>query len=256
MRAKWTVIPEAGDLERYIRLAERYDAAFEYNDFFMPAVYEDEAECERRIELYRAAGRDTGRDTLHGVFYDIAFLSMDSVIRQRSRALAEQSLDIAERLGCKGVVFHTGRLAGLETEKYNNSWLEGTAGYLHELAPKYSGMQIYMENTFEKDPGPLRQLMERVTDLPNVGVCLDYAHALLGKTDGRVWFEELSPYIRHMHINDHDLKADLHLPVGEGRIDYGRFKELTGEYGIDVQLLHEVNGYEETLRSLRYTEVL
>ena len=250
MKANWSVIPDYKDIDRYMSLCIEYDVAFEYNDFFWPRIYEDNEEVERRISFYNSLGRDTCKDTLHGVFYDIAMLSMDTVIRERSRMLVEKSLEIAQRLSCKGAVFHTGRLSGLDTEEYNKSWLEGMDLYIHELADKHSDIEIYMENTFEKTPEPFVELMNRTKDLKNVKVCLDYAHSMLTSTEGEVWFEKLSPYIGHFHLNDHDMVADLHLAVGDGKIDFEVFKLLIERYNLDSQILIEVNGYDKAKKSL------
>lgn len=257
MKAKWSIIPDINEIEKFVALAEKYDAAFEYNDFFDPSVYEDKAETKRRIDLYRSLDRDRSADTLHGVFYDISVLSRDTMIRERSRDLFMASLDTAMELSCRGVVFHTGMVFGLDTKQYIDSWLEGMDVFLHEVAPKYSGLEIYIENTFERSPAVLVALMERVGDLKNTGICLDYAHAMLTCTDGGEWFSKLSPYIRHMHVNDHDLKSDLHLAAGDGKIDLAIFKQLTEKYGTTEQrILLEVNGYHKVKRSLEHMDSL
>ena len=36
MDGKWSIIPDYDNLEESVLLAEKYDAAFEYNDFFNP----------------------------------------------------------------------------------------------------------------------------------------------------------------------------------------------------------------------------
>ena len=59
-----------------------------------------------------------------------------------------------------------------------------------------------------------------------------------------------------MHINDHDMRSDLHLAAGDGKIDYNEFKELVDKYGTDVNMLIEVNGYERIKRSLRFLREL
>lgn len=257
MKAKWSIIPDINEIEKFVTLAEKYDAAFEYNDFFEPFVYEDRAETERRINLYKDLDRDRSADTLHGVFYDISVLSRDTVIRERSRDLVKASLDAAMRLSCRGVVFHTGMVFGLETKQYIDSWLDGMDEYLHDLAPGYADLNIYVENSFEKSPAVLAALMERVSDLKNIGICLDYAHAMLTETEGEAWFVSLHDKIRHMHLNDHDLKADLHLATGDGRIDLAGFKYLVEKYGITgPRILLEVNGYDKAARSLKYMKGL
>lgn len=68
-----------------------------------------------------------------------------------------------------------------------------------------------MENMFDEAPDILAGLAERMKDIENFGICLDYAHAMLSKCPGDEWVRTLAPYIRHMHINDNDLENDLHL---------------------------------------------
>ena len=256
MKGRWSIIPDMGDMDRYLALANEYDAAFEYNDFFWPHVYEDRDEIEKRIRFYGSLDRDRSRDTCHGVFYDIAMISTDSVIRKRSRELVEMSMDIAGRLQCKGVVFHTGRLAGLDTDEYNRIWLEGMTEYLGELAGRYKGTDIYIENTFEKDPQPIVDLMKNLKEYDNVFACLDYAHACLTETEPRKWYESFAPYMGHMHINDHDMGSDQHLAVGDGSIDYNEYRSLIEEYKTQVSILIEVNGYDKIRRSLEYMDRL
>ena len=97
MKGRWSIIPDFNNIEESIALAKEYDAAFEYNDFFDPTVYEDEAETDRRIEKYLSLSRDRSNDTLHGVFYDIAVISRDTVIREHSRKLVRMSMDVASK---------------------------------------------------------------------------------------------------------------------------------------------------------------
>ena len=261
------MIPDLNEIDKFMTLVSEYGVAFEYNDFFDPAVYEDERETERRIEAYLKLDRDRSRDTLHGVFYDMAPLSQDRVIREHSRKLMRQSMDIAGRLGCKGVVFHTGLLAGLNTAGYISGWVNGMSAFLSELATDYADIEIYMENTFETYPSIFNALMDRLKEHKNIGLCLDYAHASLTDTPTDTWMEELAPRIRHMHLNDNDLISDLHLAAGDGNIDYIKYKSLMEKYGLcsddtdsandgechtGMQILLEVNGIEKAKRSLEF----
>ncbi len=75
---------------------------------------------------------------------------------------------------------------------------------------------------------------------------------MLSKYPGDEWVKTLAPYIRHMHINDNDLENDLHLPVGEGRLDWQEFDRLVRKYRIEAPVLVEVNGYEAQRKSLEY----
>ena len=66
------------------------------------------------------------------------------------------------------------------------------------------------------------------------------------------WVKTLAPYIRHIHINDNNLQSDLHLCVGEGKIDFSEFLYLMKKYGVDVSALVEVNDLDSARRSLEH----
>ena len=109
-----------------------------------------------------------------------------------------------------------------------------------------------MENMFDEAPDVLRGLAEEMADYRNFGVCLDYAHAVISGTKTEVWMKELAPYIKHMHINDNDLKNDLHQAIGTGTIDWKKFSEEMENYNICASVLVEVSGIEKQKKSLEY----
>ncbi len=256
MNRKWHIIPDYDNIEESLELAEKYDAAFEYNDFFKAPVFEDEKVLEERIQFYLGLNRDRSQDTLHGIFLDLCIASQDTTIREYSKKRIRQSMEIADRLGVKGVIFHTGLIGGLTVDYYINGWVSAAAEFFSELGKQYPHMMIYLENSFEFTSDAFVKLMEEVKDTENVRVCLDYGHAALTMTDMEDWVSSLAPYIAHMHLNDHDLKADLHLAPGEGSIDYQKFKELMEKYNVNVSTLLEVNGIERQKKALEYMSAL
>ena len=44
MKIEISVIPEYNRLDESVAVAEKYNAHFEYNDFFLPALLDDEEE--------------------------------------------------------------------------------------------------------------------------------------------------------------------------------------------------------------------
>ena len=163
-----------------------------------------------------------------------------------------QSMEIAKRMELRGVVFHTGRLAGFREPAYLSNWEKINVEFFTRLADKYPKQQIFMENMFDEAPDILAKLAEQMRDVENFGICLDYAHAIISGTPGKEWIAALAPYIKHMHINDNDLRNDLHRPVGSGSIDWKEFDSLVRKYGINAPVLVEVNGYEAQKKSLEY----
>lgn len=115
-----------------------------------------------------------------------------------------------------------------------------------------------MENMFDTDPELLAKLAERMADVPNFGVCFDYAHAQVFGDENRMeeWVKMLAPYVKHLHINDNDLRSDLHLPLGEGKIDWNKFRQFYESYFSQASVLIEVTGLERAKRSLQFLEQL
>lgn len=252
----FSIIPDYTDMNNTFSLVKSFGANLEYDDFFNPAIYEDATEINRRISRYMDMERDMSKDTLHGAFLGLDISSEDSVICGRSRELYEQSLKIAYRMGVKGVVFHTGLIGGLRLEGYLQKWLDDSVYFWTEMCKKYSELMIYMENSFEKEPDMFVRLMERMQEVPNFKICLDYGHAILTPTPIEEWCKSLAPYIGHMHLNDNDLVDDLHLVPGNGKIDFQRWNELMKEYKIDCSVLLEVSGNDKAKAALEYMTAL
>ena len=252
----YEIIPDIGNISRSLHLAERYGVVFEYNDFMMPACLDDKEECRRKLIFYKSLGRDCSQDTLHGAFIDICVHSEDSLIRQASRERIRQSMRIAEELGVRGVVFHTGLLASFNDKNYRDRWLETNVEFWTDILEEFPNQSIYMENMFDEDSEELVRLAKALKDRAHFGICLDYAHAAVFGKDETLekWLANTAPYIRHMHINDNDLMKDMHLPVGDGKINWNRFYGLMEEYQVEASVLLEMAGWEKQQRSLEYLE--
>lgn len=246
------IIPELNSIEEWLKLAEEYDCAFEYNEFFSPQVLDSIEQQNEIISAYQSTGHDFSQDTMHGAFFDVTIHSEDPLIRDASIKRVYQSMDIASRMGVRGVIFHTGRLANFRTEYYLNHWIDANYEFWVKLTAQYPKQQIFMENMFDEAPDILARLAEEMKNVDNFGVCLDYAHAALTPVSGSEWVRTLAPYIRHMHVNDNDLHNDLHQPVGYGKIDWNRFNQLMERYQIDSSVLIEVNGIDKAGKSLNY----
>ncbi len=252
MKKNWSVVPDFDKRYEFAELVKEYGANFEYDDFFIPAVYEDKDEVERRIKGYLALGRDTSKDTLHGTFLDTVISSDDSVIRDHSMELMRFSMRTAQRLGVKGVVFHTGLIKGLDTASYINTWLTRQTEFWRQLAGEFPDLDIYMENTTESTPDYILRLKNNLKDVGNFALCLDWAHASLQPAPFEEWVDKMGPYVKHMHVNDNDGIADIHAVPGEGIMDWKKFDEMTKKYLPDVSFLIELNGLERQKKALKF----
>lgn len=181
--SKLYLIPDRKDMERMCSLAAEYGCAFEYNDFYVAKVMDDSERREEIIADYRKRrGENAERgsaanvfrtDTMHGAFLDVTIHSDDPLIRNVSTLRVRQSMETAQTMGLKGVVFHTGRLAGFRAPEYLRNWRDRNAAFFTEIAHQYPAQQIYMENMFDEAPDILAGLAEKMRGVENFGVCLD-----------------------------------------------------------------------------------
>jgi len=250
--SKLYIIPDAIHIEDSLALAEQYDAHFEYNDFYLPDIYDDEARVDALIDLYTALPRDRSLDTLHGAFLDVTVHSSDAEIRAVSDKRIRQSMKIAKRLGVCAVIFHTNLIANFKTQSYIDGWVSKNAAYWRTLSAKYPDIRIYIENMFDIDPTPMKALMESLSDAPGVQVCLDFAHAAVFGKNIQAWADALLPFAAHLHVNDNDGNSDLHLPIGDGVLDFALFDYVLAQSGMQPSVLIEVAGAASQEKSIQY----
>jgi len=248
------IIPSWEQIDQCIALSEQYGLAFEYNDFYAPEFLDDGAALKKRIADYRSMGRPVGVDTMHGVFYDILPFSLDKGVREHGIDRMRQSVEIAEELGCRAVVFHTNLTPFfLNSAQYRQGWLESMRKTILEILKNSSRCEIYVENMLDDSPAELLALAQALEGERRFGVCLDVAHMMLQPGEPEKWFKALSPYIRHFHLNDTHLKYDEHLPLGQGLIDWQVIFGLMKKYNLEKKsILLEVKGLDKISQSLEY----
>lgn len=246
------LIPDGTQLEESVKLAEQCGAGFEYNDFFLPAVLDDTQKIMERIDAYAKVRSDFSDDTMHGAFLDVTLHSTDPLIREISQRRVRQSMEIAKEMGLRGVVFHTGRLYGFREPGYLANWQNTNETFFRKLLEEYPAQEVWIENMFDEAPDVMAELAERMKDCPGFGICLDYSHAVLYGGDPADWMAALAPYIRHIHINDNDLKNDSHFAVGSGSMDWQTYQALMQQYQVEASVLVEVTGVKKQRMSAAY----
>lgn len=252
------IIPDKDNIEESIKLADDFKCGFEYNDFMIPSLLDDKELLRKTIGFYKSLSGLPRYCTSHGAFLDVTVFSDDAKILEASDYRVEQSLSIAEELGAKAVIFHTNYIPNFNLESYRQGFVDRNYEYWSRKLEKYSSLRIYMENMFDTDWTLLARLAERFMSQERFGVCFDYAHAhVFGDVediDG--WVNGLAPYVRHLHINDNDLKADLHLALGDGQINWERFCSYRESVFKDATVLIETRKLENIKKSLEYISFL
>ena len=247
-------IPKLEQLDKFEDFSKEYDAGFEYNDFFIPAVLDQPQLVQNLIDTYKALDRDRSEDTLHGVFLDMCVHSSDARIYEATDFRIHQSMDIATALGVKAIIFHTNHIPNFRLKSYREEWVSRNEHYWRNLLAEYPTLTVYMENMFDEEPELLLQLSERMKDEPRFAVCLDFPHAFISCTSISDWCSVVKPYIRHLHINDNAGVEDTHHPVGSGALPWDVYNDyLSGLTPAErPSVLIEVRTFEDLMESVQY----
>lgn len=245
------IIPDINNLDKSLYLSEKYNTSFEYNDFFSPHILDNN---EKKLEIIKEYKKYSlpENSTMHGAFFDVLIFSPDSKIKQSSDYRVCQSLDTALEIGAKAVIFHTNYTPNYLNDAYYETWVNENTMYWNEKIKQFNGIDIYVENMFDFVPYPLLKLAENMKGNEHFGICLDYAHATISHHPIEEWMKSLGPYVKHMHINDNDLDRDLHLPLGDGKIDWDNFVTLYNKYINNSSILIEHTDVEKQEKSLQF----
>ena len=187
--------------------------------------------------------------SLHAPFMDLSPGAVDSMVRTATMERFRQILDVAEVLGPRTVVFHS----GYEKWKYALNvelWLEKSLLTWRQVCERAAGIgvKVAIENIFEDEPSNLKLLMEHMNSA-NFGICFDTGHFnLFSRIPLEDWMEALNPYILELHLHDNDRSSDQHLPIGEGLFDFARFFALLRNR--DCVYTIESHTPEKVLRSM------
>jgi len=110
---------------------------------------------------------------------------------------------------------------------------------------------IVLENT-EEDVNLLKKVFDKI---PVIKFCLDIGHANLFATENRsvILIKNFSKFLKHIHVHDNlggnDEKNDLHLSIGEGKINFkpifDKLKEIKYSGNITLEVFNPDNKYKK-----------
>jgi len=190
--------------------------------------------------------------TVHGPFMDLSPGAVDPAVREVTVSRFSQTLELAESIKARAVVFHS----GYEKWKYDHNldiWLEESIKTWSPLLEnaKQRGLRIAIENIFEDHPMNLKALMERIVD-EDFGLCFDTGHFNLFSTITLTeWLSMVGERIIELHIHDNDGTRDHHMAPGKGKFDFSTlFRKLSEQDGKELIFTIEAHSKEEAEDSL------
>lgn len=214
------------DIDEHFQLALKYGCGLEIQSFSIPGVLDND--WRSLLAKYKTYLKDfSGPLACHGAFFDMSSASVDMRVVALTRERYLLNLDIAAELEAEHVIFHTNFLPMIRTEQYRTAWIESQIKFWHDLGREAAqrNLTIVIENMWDPDPFILEELFKKLC-VPNVGVCLDISHAYLYRHNRlqtvEQWIQVLSPYIRHVHLNNSRGVIDEHLALNApgGALNY------------------------------------
>lgn len=171
---------------------------------------------------------------------------LSPVIRRASLDEMLHSLDAAAGIGAHKAVLHPGYITGMGIFV-----METAAAYAREslvtIVEKADSLNIVLcfENMFPGyhvfyDPDQFDPLFQ---EFAHMKMTLDTGHANIGDPDQTrlaAFVHRFAHRIGHVHVSDNFGKADEHLAVGKGNIDFKAFAAILKQAGYDGTITLEV----------------
>jgi sugar phosphate isomerase/epimerase len=192
--------------------------------------------------------------TFHAPFMDLNPGAVDERVREITAFRFDQVLKLVPHFQPRSIVFHP----GYDRWRYDDDvdlWRENSLLTWRPLVKRAEAMGVRMalENVFEENPEPLRKVLEEI-DSPFLGYCMDAGHGnLFSEVPLLTWVEVLGSRLLEIHLHDNLGKADDHLPLGRGSIDFPALFSLLGEKKIQPIYTiepHEIGLLQPSLEAL------
>lgn len=228
-------------------LATIKDAGIEYIEVSINAFWRKKPENEVYIRAYRAlklideAGLKVW--SVHLPFSkDLDISMLDPEKREENLLFFEEMIRLSSIFEPKCLVLHPGSdtIKDESTREERLKCSRNSIGRL-AIAAKEIGAVLCIENLPRTCPGRTAEEIEYLTaDIPNVGVCFDTNHLLLGTH--KDFLEKVGDRIRTIHVSDYDGVDEKHwLPMHEKSIiDWTTFYKNLKQTGYKGVFMFEV----------------
>jgi len=210
---------------------------------------------QRVLKLKEISESHNLKYSVHAPFADINIASPSKPMLNAMLKRLEKSMAYANALNASVWVFHPGLKTGVSMFYPSMDWLQNlkTTRLLLKKAEDY-GVKIAIENV----PEPYPFLMKSVEDFAKfyeeingeIGLAFDVGHANLnGQIDG--FLTVFKDRIVHAHLHDNDGKADQHLGIGYGTINWDDVAKLFRKIRYNnILIVESVEHVEESMEKL------
>lgn len=174
----------------------------------------------------------------------------ESVRRAASEELM-RCADLFAQIGCRFMNVHPDRHAPFHDREFT---MQQNAKTLMELIEhgRPQGVEVMLENV-PGDFNSARQLAPLMDGMPELWLHLDIGHCNIGQKENSATdlIHCYGERLAHVHLHDNNGHADLHQPLGSGRMDWKRYVRELKQSGYDSTITLEV--FTEDKHYLRYS---
>lgn len=181
-----------------------------------------------------------GRLGIHGQYDGMQLASADPLVQGLARKRIGQSLEFASAINARTCVIHSpffffGAGQTCHTPQLDlEIFLDRVTQTLDPIVAEAEKRDcvLVMENIFDRNPLPLRALIERF-DSPYLKRSIDTGHAAITERCGggpspEFWILEANNLLYHIHLQDTNGEYDYHWTIGSGTLNWpGIFNALS-----------------------------
>lgn len=194
-----------------------------------------------------------GPVSMHGPFFDMNPIARDPWILEVCQKRMLQSLELADRLGARQLVFHANYVPH-RAKEHDRIFVEKQLDYWPSLvraAERYD-IRILLENTREHSPKLLYNILAPINS-SHFKACLDTGHTHCfthSKLPLKDWLLGLGEQLAYVHLHANHGERDEHLAYTDGNQDFSGFFEGLQALPEWPDLIIEVKTRTAFLRSL------
>ncbi len=211
-------IADWSSFNQVVNIASQYQVGLEVQEFTLP---ENLDEPEHVMSAILDGLSRLPFIGMHGPYSELAPASRDPLVRQVARTRFQQSYELARRIGAQHLIIHSGFFP--KTYSFDK-WVQNSCDFwLDFLQDKPSPGLIHIENVYEDEFAPLRDLIDRVNQLfhdDRLSLNLDIGHVNANSSKSlEEWIAGLGPRIRYVHLSNNGGFRDDHWRLDKGTIN-------------------------------------
>ena len=123
---------------------------------------------------------------------------------------------------------------------------------IEQMTASY-GLTLVLEN-FWSPFDSVKNFKTILSEIPRLGLHLDFGHANIGKDDGDVFCGHFGHAIKHVHFSDNRSNGDHHMPLGVGNVNWKKMVSALHKIEYDGTITLEIFCNDSTV-SFEYLDL-